>query len=240
MLKFLESNSTTVSQETFTNKFTNKKILVMGSGPSVNLVNWKTLNVDAIVTTSFFYLNDEIRKLSNITHVTLSDVVDLEHPNLIEFIENNPTCTFAFEPKMHPFYQSDKFRQFVEKYKEQVIYYNTEYGKIEGVAGRVCYFVMQFFPDELYYVGIDGHNKNRNDSPNNAFRTNLIDADNGLHSYEKFVEAHEYFANILYQTSLQTKTKLYNLGEGFEFNCSTAYSLKHFPLNNEIKQRIKL
>jgi len=240
MLKFLESNSTLISQDTFTKKFTNKKILVMGSGPSVNLVNWKNLDIDGIVTTSFFYLNDDIRNLPNIVHVTLSDVVDLEHPNLIEFIEKNPTCTIAFEPKSHPFYATEKYKRFIETYKEQVIYYNTEYGKIEGVAGRVCYFTIQFFPSDLYYVGIDGHSKNRDNSPKNSFRVNLIDADNGLHSYEKFVEAHMYFANILYQTSLQTNTKLYNLGEGFGFNCSTPYSKQYFPLSEEIKQIIKI
>jgi ribosomal protein L31 len=145
MLKFLESNSTSISQDTFTEKFANKKILVMGSGPSVNLVNWKNLDIDGIVTTSFFYLNDEIRNLSNITHITLTDIVDLEHPNLIEFIEKNPACTIAFEPKSHPFYQTEEYKKFVETYKEQIIYYNTQYGKKEGVAGRVCYFIIQFF-----------------------------------------------------------------------------------------------
>lgn len=239
MIKFLESTSTTISQETFTDKFTNKKILVMGSGPSVNLVNWKTLDVDAIVTTSFFYLNDEIRKLPNITHITLTDIIDLEHPNLIEFIQSNPTCTIAFEPKIHPFYQSEKYKKFVETYKNQIIYYNTEYGKKEGVAGRVCYFVMQFSPAELYYVGIDGKSTTPELDPQNAFRTHLRgDADG--YPQKDFVESHEYFANILYQTSLQTKTKLYNLGEGFIFNCSTPYSMQYFPLSNEIKQRIKL
>lgn len=63
MLKFLESKSTSISQDIFTEKFANKKILVMGSGPSVNLVNWKNLDIDGIVTTSFFYLNDKIRNL---------------------------------------------------------------------------------------------------------------------------------------------------------------------------------
>lgn len=239
MLKFLESNSTTISQDTFVDKFSNKKILVMGSGPSVNLVNWKNLDIDSIVTTSFFYLNDEIRNLSNITHITLTDIVDLEHPNLIKFIQNNPLCTIAFEPKPHPFYQSEKFKQFAEIYKEQIVYYNTEYGKKEGVAGRVCYFVMQFFPAELYYVGIDGKSTMPETDPQNAFRTHLRgDADG--YPQKDFIESHEYFTNILYQTSLQTKTKLHNLGEGFNFNCSTPYSKQYFPLTKEIKQQIKL
>lgn len=239
MLKFLETNSTVISQDTFLNKFADKKVLVMGSGPSVNLVNWKNLDYDCIVTTSFFYLNDEIRNLPNIIHVTLTDLVDLEHPNLIEFLDKNPSCTIAFEPKSHPFYETEKYKKFTQKYKEQIIYYNTQYGKKEGVAGRVCYFIIQFSPSDLYYVGIDGKSSNPEKDPQNVFRTHLRgDADG--YPQKEFIESHEYFTNILYQVSLQTKTKIYNLGEGFEFNCSTPYSRQYFPLSEEIKQIIKL
>jgi len=238
MLKFLETKSSILSEDVFVNKFTNKKILVMGSGPSVNLVNWKNLRYDCIVTTSFFYLNEEIRNLPNIEHITLTDLVDLEHPELISFIERNPTCTIAFEPKQHPFYDTTSYKNFNQKYKNQIIYYNTLYGKKEGVAGRLCYFVIQFSPSTLYYLGIDGKSSSPMNDPLNAFRNNLRGDADGYNQLE-FVESHLYFADILYQTSLQTKTILYNLGEGFDFNCSTTYSKKHFPLTDEIKNQIK-
>ena len=44
MLKFLHTKSTTLSENIFSDKFTGKKVLVMGSGPSVNDVNWKNLD----------------------------------------------------------------------------------------------------------------------------------------------------------------------------------------------------
>jgi len=99
---------------------------------------------------------------------------------------------------------------------------------------------MSFAPAELYYVGIDGFGPAREKSPNNSFRTNLIDGDNGLHSYEKFVDSHHTMAAALYEQTLQNGCKLYNLGEGFEFNCSTPYSLKHYPLSQDIKNKITL
>jgi len=238
MLRFLETNSNLVSQDTFTNKFTGKKVIVMGSGPSVNLVNWRKLNYDCIVTTSFFYLNDEIRNLPNIVHVTLTDLVDLEHPNLIEFMDKNPTCIIAFEPKSHPFYETEKYKKFNQKYKDQIIYYNTQYGKKEGVAGRLCYFTIQFSPSDLYYVGIDGHSSNSKTEPNNAFRTHLKGSPDN-YPQSDFIDSHLYFANILYKASSQTGTKLYNLGEGLPYNCSTPYSKEHYPLSEEIKQTLK-
>jgi len=236
MLKFLKvyskENTQYINENTFSNKFTDKKILVMGSGPSVNDVNWEKLEYDYIVTTSFFYLNDKIRKLPNITHITLTDLVDLEHPNLIEFIETNPTCTIAFEPKEHPFYETKKYKNFNLKYQNKIVYYNTQYGKKEGVAGRVCYFIIS--PSHLYYVGIDGHSLNVQDEPNNAFRTHLKGSPDG-YPQSDFLNSHTYFADILYQTSLQTGTKLYNLGEGYNYNCSTSYSKEYFPLSEKIK-----
>lgn len=239
MLTFLKTNSVSISEKTFSDKFTNKKVLVIGSGPSVNLINWQNLSYDCIVTTSFFYLNDTIRNLSNVTHITLTDLVDLEHPNLIEFLDKNTDCSIAFEPKIHPFYETDKYRNFNEKYKDRIIYYNTQYGKKEGVAGRACYFVMQFSPSDLYYVGIDGKSSIPENDPYNAFRQYLKgDSDN--YPQSEFIESHQYFANILYQSSLQTGTKIYNLGEGFDFNCSTTYSRQYFPLTDDIKQKIKL
>ena len=147
MLKFFETNSSKLSEITFQNKFKDKKIISIGSGPSVNDTNWENLDYDYITTTSFFYLNDKIRKLPNITHITLTDLVDLEHPNLIDFLERNPECTIAFEPKPHPFYNSSKYIFFNKKYREKIVYYNTIYGKKEGVAGRL--FCNTIFPITL-------------------------------------------------------------------------------------------
>jgi len=78
MLKFLETQSNTLSENTFKDKFFGKKILVMGSGPSVTQRRWQNVDVDGICTTSFFYLNSEVSSLKNILHITLSDIVDLK------------------------------------------------------------------------------------------------------------------------------------------------------------------
>ena len=240
MLKFLETKSSTLTENIFSDKFTGKKILVMGSGPSVNDVNWEKIDYNYIVTTTFFYRNDKIRNLPNITHVTLSEIIDFNHPNLIEFLENNPECTLALEPKLgRPFYNTNTWKKFEERYRERIITYNTQVDKLEGAAGRLTYFVMAFNPSDLYYVGIDGHAKNRDNSPFNAFRPDKKDNDNGLHSYERFLESHMNMAKVLHEYSKLNKTKIYNLGEGLHYNCSTPYSQQYYPLTEEIKQKIK-
>jgi hypothetical protein len=238
MLKFLETKSTTISQDTFTNKFKGKKVLVIGSGPSVNLVNWKNITYDCVVTTTFFYLNEEIRNLNNITHITLSEIIDFDDKNLHEFLEKNPNCTIALEPKNgRPFYTSATYSIFEERYRERLLYYNTEVDRKEGAAGRLCFFTMAFNPSELYYVGIDGKSTTPGNDPKNVFRTH-IQGDADGYDYKEFLDSHTTMADTLYRYSLQNECKLYNLGEGFDFNCSTFYSKQHFPLSSEIKTLI--
>lgn len=239
MIKFLDTNSTIISPDIFSEKFTGKKVLVIGSGPSLNLVNWKNIDYDAIVTTTFFYLNDEIRTLKNIEHITLSEIIDFEDERLIDFLEKNPSCTIALEPKAgRPFYQSDTFHKFESIYRDRLVYYNTEVDSKEGVAGRLCFFIMSFNPSELFYVGLDGRSKNINNDPNNSFRVSLKDGDNGRHDYDTIYNSYIQMARSLHEYSKLNGCKIYNLGEGFEFNCSSDYSMIYFPLSDEIKTKI--
>ena len=55
MIKSVKFMSTEVTNNTFVDKFQDKKILVMGSGPSVNELNWENLDYDGIVTCNNFF-----------------------------------------------------------------------------------------------------------------------------------------------------------------------------------------
>lgn len=238
MLKFLETNSTTISPDVFVEKFYGKRIMVMGSGPSVNARQWQNIEVDSICTTSFFYLNDEIRALKNISHITLSEIIDFSDSRLIQFLDENQSCTIALEPKDgRPFYKSDVFKKFESKYRERLIYYNTLIDKKEGCAGRLCFFVMSFAPSHLYYIGIDGKSQNSKNDPPNSFRTNIVgDADG--YDYLSFLDSHKIFAISIYEQSKITNTEIFNLGEGLDYNLSSIISQEKFPLSNELKQKL--
>lgn len=237
MLKFLETKSNSLDDNTFSEKFTGKKILVIGAGPSVNSVLWENLNYDAVVTTTHFYLNDRVRLLKNITHVTLSEIIDFKDERLHSFLKENTNCSIAFEPVLgRPFYTSDIFYRFEEQYRDRIIYYNTKIGNKEGVAGRLLYFIMTFNPSELYYVGIDGKSKNSLNDPMGSFRK--IQGDTDGYSHEEFKISHMNMAKTLYDYSKENGCVLYNLGEGFEFNCSSDFSKLHFPLPDSMIKTI--
>jgi len=228
VIKFLETKSNTITDTTLSEKFHNKKVLVIGAGPSTNEVKWQLLEYDTIVTTTHFYLNETIKNLP-LSHVTLSEIIDFNNKDLYHFLDNNPNCTLAFEPKPgRPFYTTDVFKNFEKKYRERLIYYNTNIDTLEGAAGRLAYFVSSFGPSELYYIGIDGKSPNKNQDPIGAFRPIYGDTDG--YSYERFKESHMKMANALYEQSKKTNTKLFNLGEGLHYNCSSDYSKVYYPL----------
>ena len=123
MFKFIKGNTDLLSEN-----ISDKKVLVLGSGPSARDVDWSSYEWDVLVTTSFFYLNDYVVSKKPV-HITLSDLVDLKDSRLINFLDENPRCTIGFEPKVHPFYESIEFQNFYKKYqsslKKELRYENT-------------------------------------------------------------------------------------------------------------------
>jgi len=191
-----------------------KKVLVLGSGPSAREVDWQSQEWDALVTTSFFYLNDEVISHKPI-HITLSDIVDLTNPKLINYLDSNDNVTIGFEPKPHPFYETLEYKEFISKYESRIIYYNIQGGK-EGVAGRVCWLVLACEPSLLYICGIDGVSKHRENDPQNYFRNHNGTADN--YSYDDYMKSFHEFGTKLYNTALEMNIGLKNLGIGKPYN----------------------
>lgn len=198
----------------------NKRILVLGSGPSAREIDWKSYDWDVLVTTSFFYLNQDVVN-ANPIHVTLSDIVDLTDQRLLNYLDTNVECTISFEPKLHPFYETDIYSNFVKKYYERIIFYNINGGK-EGVAGRLCWLILSCKPKMLYICGIDGVSKTRNDDPQNYFRSHTGTAD--TYSYEDYLQSFQIFGTNLYCMGQQLNIPIKNLGKGKPYNMITNLS----------------
>lgn len=213
MLKIKEHSNT----ELLRSNLEGKNVLVLGSGPSAREVDWKKTNWDALVTTSFFYLNNEVVNRKPV-HVTLSDIVDLENEILLTFLDNNPTTSIGFEPKVHPFYSTSVYRSFCQKYKSRIIDYYVPGGK-EGVAGRVCWLVLECNPRSLTLCGIDGVSKERERDPQNYFREHSGTADN--YSYDDYLYSFQQFGRKLKKVCNEKGIEVKNLGEGKPYNMIT-------------------
>jgi hypothetical protein len=215
MFKFINGNVNLLIDN-----LSDKKVLVLGSGPSAREINWKEYDWDVLVTTSFFYLNTDVISARPV-HVTLSDIVDLTDYRLLDYLDSNPSCTVSFEPKPHPFYESNIFKQFIEKYQNRIILYNIDGGK-EGVAGRLCWLVLACTPVSLMICGIDGVSKNRLEDPQNYFRSHCGTADS--YAYDDYLQSFQMFGTALYQMCRELNIPIKNLGKGKPYNMITNLS----------------
>ena len=65
LFKFIQGNTQLLSEN-----ISDKRVLVLGSGPSAREVDWESYDWDVLVTTSFFYLNDLVVSKKPV-HITL-------------------------------------------------------------------------------------------------------------------------------------------------------------------------
>jgi len=222
-IQFMHGNTDLLSDN-----ITQKRILVLGSGPSAREVDWKSAEWDVLMTTSFFYLNNEVINQRPI-HVTLSDIVELTDHRLLNYLDSNEKCTISFETKPHPFYESKPYKDFSLKYNDRIIYYNIQsrmgqYNK-EGVAARLCWIALAYNPISITLCGIDGISKVPERDPSNYFRDHRGTKDN--YDYNEYFKSFQSFAQELYEASKRSSVKVINLGKGKPYNMFSNISEKY-------------
>ena len=242
MLKRFDSK---LSQEYLRDKIEGKKILVMGSGPSVDSRNWTALDFDYIATVSFWYNREDLLKRSDILFTGYSNLVDLSNIKLQAYLDTHNTIV-GLEENSHAFYKTSGFKNFKTKYESRYVNYWTKHHSDAlyiGLAGRLIFFMLNFNPSTLYYIGVDGTSNNHKSDPGNAFRPNyrleIYPGGSGVHSVDDIKKGNLDMARIIHLESKARGTSLYNLGEGLPFNMSGEYSKVHYPLPEEYLRLIQ-
>ena len=232
-------------KEYFLDRIQGKKILVIGSGPSLYQRDWENLNIDGIITVSFWYNLEKLLNRKDIIFSMYNNQVDLNNPNLNKHLQENEHAV-GFEHAPTPFFKSAPYLSFKERYKHKYVsyftknHYDTPYS---GTAARVCYFALNFNPAELYFIGLDGY-KDVNADPTNAFRPGdwykplLKKTNKDSQNPDNINIDHQKTSIILRDEALKRGTRLYNLGEGLDYNNYTKTSKEFYPLTDEIKRLI--
>jgi hypothetical protein len=241
----LSRYESTLDQSFFKDHIEGKRVLVVGSGPSAADVNWRNIEVDTILSVSFFYNRLDIIDPAKLKFVLLSRLVNLSDKNLVNFLDNTD-CAVGFEVNPVPFYSSKEFKDFRSKYQNKYVNFWTKDHSNAlhiGAAGRTVFFGQHFNPATIYYVGIDGVSKDYSQDPLNSFRQTvsspIVKGGHGHRNYDLVFKGHQDFARIAHQRAQSTGSQIFNLGEGKSYNMSTAYSQQHFPLTEELKERLK-
>jgi hypothetical protein len=218
-------------------KYQNKKIIIVGGGPSTNDINWENLEYDYIFSCNQFYLCDKLKN----RHVEMASLINRIfdeplHNELIKHLANNTyPCIEPYHS--HKVYDWPLFQKFYFEYQNQCIFFDTIFQNKSGAAPRMALLAAALKPKEIYLIGIDGSGSNGVNT-RHSFETNLIGKrDNN--SANEVNNHHIEFSKYFYKLTSELNIKLYNLGEGHPDNASTEYSKIYYPLPEEIKNFIK-
>ena len=226
------------------NKFKNSKILIVGAGPSTKEVEWYNLEYDYIWSLNHCFLNDRLGK-SKVDLICVGGEVDFQSNAFVDYVsEYNPLLMFEWHGRWVN--ERKYFEQLYESYPKLGCFHTRAYGKLGG-AIRLMILALYLEAKEIYIVGSDGCpglsiTKKQFIESEHAFENNKykwpwkITKEN---AYDIYYHQHETLWNYVLN-DLNFNTKIFNLGENCEFNFSSNWSKKHFPLPENIKKKIGL
>ncbi len=226
------------------NKYKNSKILIVGGGPSTNEIEWENLDYDYLWSLNHCFLNDRLRK-KDIDLVCVGGEVDFQNDAFVDYVsEYNPLLMFEWHGRW--FNERQYLEKLYDSYPKIGCYQTRAYGKLGGVV-RLMILGLYLKAKEIYIVGSDGCpglsvTKNEFIGDEHSFEKTKsswpwkITKEN---AYEIYHHQHETLWNYVLN-ELKFNTKIFNLGEYCEFNFSSIWSKKYFPLTKEIKRKVKI
>ena len=211
-------------------KYKDKRLLMIGGGPSTNEVDWKGMDFeyDYAWSCNNFYLNPDMDEVK-ISLAFLGPTVDLEDKKLQDYVNENKTVC-VFEAGISPFREPEQFEQFREACPERSCYIHQRYfSKLGTVARMVCLGTF-LGAKKIYFIGMDGFPGKDGSKYKHAFEGPKKDHGGRLFSYDLHRRQYVLLWDYLLNTLEDNKVKYQNLGEGHPANQSSDISKKEFPL----------
>tara|TARA_R110002096_G_scaffold150352_1_gene312242 strand:- start:4360 stop:5061 length:702 start_codon:yes stop_codon:yes gene_type:complete len=217
-------------------KYEGKRILVVGAGPTTNIVKWENIEYDYVFTCNQY---TECNKLDGIK-IEVASLINriLKKSNPIKLHKrlNRDNSYVAIEP-----YHSSMvfghitFKELVAKYKNKCLFFDTTFQNKSGAAPRLAILAAALKPKSICMVGIDGYGNASNLV--HSFDKDLVGIRDG-NSYESVNNAQIEFAIYIHKLCSKLKIELFNLSEGHPENVMSSYSKTNFPLSNELKEQL--
>lgn len=224
-------------------KFYNKRILILGGGPSTAEVNWENIEYDYIFSMNNFFMNPKLENI-NIDLLAVGAEVNHQDSKFISYINKyNPILMFEIHDRWYN--EKNYFDMLYQSYSKISCFHSRIYGKL-GVGVRLMMLAIALHASEIYLIGVDGCpclsvSSGKFVNANHSFefgKTKLpymINTDNAYNVY--YQQYNTLWNYILNKTELNTK--IYNLGEFSDYNFTSIWSKQYFPLTNNILTKIK-
>lgn len=214
--------------------FENKKILVIGAGPSLNSFDYSIVSrYDKIVTCNHYFMNESVNNLP-LSLVFLGDEVKLDNAALREDLDKS-SYLVGFENIGR---NKAELVSFKRDYGERVFWANTRYHSKIGAIVRIVSFLCSLNPDQIGIIGMDGFksaeitkpenahafepHKTPNGSYENNFKGNLIE--------QKYKQQYlEFWDYVLHDIGKEIRFE--NLSNGHPCNLTTEILVDKIGIN---------
>ena len=202
-------------------KFKNKKILIVGGGPSTNDLDFNKIEADHIFTSNSFFLNNKLKN-KKVDIAMVGAEVNTSSDEFINYVETyNPWLGFEIHNKWsstanHEYINKSLYKNYWKMFCMQTRYYGCV-----GVSHRLLILAMHLKAKEIYYIGVDGPRgmiKGKH-----SFEENKVNLPK-LPSYLNVANAEEIFTNAYkdfythMNRNIKYQGKLINLGEKHPYN----------------------
>jgi len=218
-------------------KFKNKKIMIVSGGPSSKEVSWDKIDYDYLWTVNEFYKNEDLSR-KQIDLLYLSSIVDFESQQLVESIENTEALlTFPLVTNyIHDKIELRRIENLTSRFEENSSYNYTRYSSTLGVGYKLIVLAIFSGASEIYTVGNDGF---VSENMEHAFDGNKQSPGWYLQYGDRFQDR-QFVIFWEYIKTLQESFnfKIYNLGEGKDYNISSSITKTHFPLTQDIYEAL--
>jgi len=218
--------------------YKDKTIIVVGGGPTTNLVNWQNLDYDIVFSCNQFYENEKLEQ-EQVNVVSLINRVfkmNSDSKTKLETKLDTDNTFIAIEPyHSHSVFNLNYYKSFVKKYSDRCLFFDTTFQNRAGAAPRLAILATFFKPKRIYMVGIDGHGSS---TTKHSFDKSLVGIRDKkpLHVVNKdYINFAKYIGGLCNKLNIE----LYNLGEGYIDNMASSISKINYPLSEEIKNAIQ-
>jgi len=233
-------------KQNITGKYLNKKILIIGGGPSSISYDWKLLDYDYIWTLNRFYQNKDII-LEPIDLIHFGTLVPFDDPELLSYL-NTSTASIYFEANHIRQHVWDYLQTsgFMTKYTDRCNFYMTRFKGVMGAANRLVLLAAFMGASDVYFVGVDGFTKQNkryhafwdsgDTSTKNVPGQHIEAGGDATYGYDDYREGYGHYVTYLNQIKKSIGTNFYNLGEGHESNIIGDSYRDMLPLPSKLRQ----
>jgi len=241
-MKMLDGVECLVSSPQKYEKFKDKRVMVVAGGPSSSDVSWDKVDYDHLWTVNEFYKNEKLRN-TPIDLLFLGSIVQFNNKHLLEKIENSdvlvslPLITnFLYEGISDPDKGIHQVENITKLFPEQCTHSYTRYSSSIGIGYKLVMLAIFAGAKEIYMVGNDGFSTK---STKHSFDGEKKNPNWYLNYGNRFQDRQlVVFWEYIMSLKKTYNFKIYNLGEGKNYNVSSDITEKICPLPQHIRQKI--